>query len=328
MPKKRKACLASQMNALKRCQVVAMPTRPRPNSDNEDDSNAVIESFTLTSSNNNNINIDQGTSVSVGKLGPDKPSSVTKPSDSQVMNIDNNLPKTDSLPNSTARPTVIDNSLLMPEKNLRKTSIEQIINSSVSLEDSESELRQPQYILADLTCLSQLLSNFQCTVCSLKLLRFEIIESHGFSHKVSLICGGCGENHASQYSSARSKPNNVGKTSSRPDFDINKRAVSSFLAMGKGYAAVEQFSMGMGMAVMSKSTYHEKAKFLHEVGRVGAQLSLNEIRKKVRKAYQDLDPNIKEDDIIEMEVSYDGSWHTRGFSSKNGIGCVVDLLTG
>lgn len=49
----------------------------------------------------------------------------------------------------------------------------------------------------------------------------------------------------------------------------------------------------------------------------------------MRKAYEKFHGvNLSEDDIIDIAVSYDGSWLTRGFKSKIGIGCVVDLLTG
>ncbi|GFR91250.1 hypothetical protein ElyMa_004323400 [Elysia marginata] len=34
------------------------------------------------------------------------------------------------------------------------------------------------------------------------------------------------------------------------------------------------------------------------------------------------------DEILDITVSYDGSWLTRGRSSIIGIGCVVDVLTG
>ncbi|GBN05174.1 hypothetical protein AVEN_230511-1 [Araneus ventricosus] len=48
------------------------------------------------------------------------------------------------------------------------------------------------------------------------------------------------------------------------------------------------------------------------------------IRKDVKDAYGSRNDN----DIIDIGVSYDGSWLTRGHTSNTGVGCVIDLLTG
>lgn len=32
--------------------------------------------------------------------------------------------------------------------------------------------------------------------------------------------------------------------------------------------------------------------------------------------------------IIDIAVSFDGTWHTRGHSSQTGVACVIDLMTG
>ena len=51
-------------------------------------------------------------------------------------------------------------------------------------------------------------------------------------------------------------------------------------------------------------------------------------REIVRKAHIDLNPDLKDEIIIDIGVSYDGSWHTRGFQSQLGLGIVIDILTG
>ena len=37
---------------------------------------------------------------------------------------------------------------------------------------------------------------------------------------------------------------------------------------------------------------------------------------------------LSEDDLLDIAVSFDGTWLTRGHTSHIGVGCVVDLLTG
>ena len=40
------------------------------------------------------------------------------------------------------------------------------------------------------------------------------------------------------------------------------------------------------------------------------------------------DESIRDGDVIDICVSYDGSWHKRGFSSKYGVGTIVEMETG
>ncbi|GFY76923.1 uncharacterized protein TNIN_318041 [Trichonephila inaurata madagascariensis] len=57
---------------------------------------------------------------------------------------------------------------------------------------------------------------------------------------------------------------------------------------------------------------------------VGSNLLLLDVRKNVREVYG----SKKDNDIVDIGVSYDGSWLTRGHTSNIGVGCIIDLLTG
>lgn len=100
------------------------------------------------------------------------------------------------------------------------------------------------------------------------------------------------------------------------------------MSIGKGYSGVEAFTLAMGMNVMSPTTFQSHCKRINEADTLGFNLSLHDIRKKVREAYMELDPTIGENDILHIGVNYDGSWHKRGFTSTTGVACVIDLLTG
>ncbi|GFT10850.1 uncharacterized protein TNCV_1944711 [Trichonephila clavipes] len=50
--------------------------------------------------------------------------------------------------------------------------------------------------------------------------------------------------------------------------------------------------------------------------------SLNDVRSQVKSAYQ------SNRAITDIDVTFDGTWLTRGHSSQIGLGCVIDLLTG
>ncbi|GFU85286.1 uncharacterized protein TNCV_2385931 [Trichonephila clavipes] len=50
--------------------------------------------------------------------------------------------------------------------------------------------------------------------------------------------------------------------------------------------------------------------------------SLNDVRSQVKSAYQ------SNSAITDIDVTFDGTWLTRGHSSQIGVGYVIDLLTG
>ncbi|GFW74026.1 uncharacterized protein TNCV_545501 [Trichonephila clavipes] len=49
--------------------------------------------------------------------------------------------------------------------------------------------------------------------------------------------------------------------------------------------------------------------------------SLNDVQSQVKSAYQ------SNSAITDIDVTFDGTWLTRGHSSQIGVGCVIDLLT-
>lgn len=49
-------------------------------------------------------------------------------------------------------------------------------------------------------------------------------------------------------------------------------------------------------------------------------------RKIVREAHMEMNSSLKEGDILNISVSYDGTWQKRGHMSNLGIGIVIDVL--
>ena len=50
--------------------------------------------------------------------------------------------------------------------------------------------------------------------------------------------------------------------------------------------------------------------------------------KSTHGACRDVGVEPEEEGMINIAVSYDGAWQKRGYSSNNGLGCVIDILTG
>ncbi|GFT52722.1 uncharacterized protein TNCV_205671 [Trichonephila clavipes] len=103
-------------------------------------------------------------------------------------------------------------------------------------------------------------------------------------------------------------------------------STSTFVLIGKGHAALELFSMAIGIHAMDKKTfskclhqlYEEKCSFKEDILEIS--------RKVVRKHHEDLLGTAN--GVIDITVSYDGTWQKRGHSSLYGIGIVIDILTG
>lgn len=56
--------------------------------------------------------------------------------------------------------------------------------------------------------------------------------------------------------------------------------------------------------------------------------NMEKARARVRQVYKETDCTISDDSVIDIGVSFDGSWHKRGHTSNYGVGCVIELQTG
>ncbi|GFV85139.1 uncharacterized protein TNCV_4171921 [Trichonephila clavipes] len=148
----------------------------------------------------------------------------------------------------------------------------------------------PHYVIMDVQFLKGLLKNLLCDVCKSYSLKIDIGGKLGFSRKISVFCTSCDIIKSNNFKSRRISDSEGTENQS---FDINMRMVQSFLNFGKDYLAMEKFLK-----------------------------SLNDVRNQVKSAYQ------INSVITDIDVTFDGTWLTRGHSSQIGVGCVIDLLTG
>ncbi|KAG8172590.1 hypothetical protein JTE90_015821 [Oedothorax gibbosus] len=92
---------------------------------------------------------------------------------------------------------------------------------------------------------SDLLKNVLCSECG-AINGLEIVEhqSYGFSTKVELICKRCDKSFGTSFTSER-------ETETK-SFSINNKIASAFLAIGRGHAALQTFSMVLGTQAMDR----------------------------------------------------------------------------
>lgn len=166
-----------------------------------------------------------------------------------------------------------------------------------------------------------LLKELKCDNCGNNKLDIHKSTSYGYSTKLEITCQACNKGFGSSFASFRTKDSK--------QFAVNKDMVAAFLYIGKGFAALEKFSMIMGLNPMDRKTFDKYVHILSEENKDFQETVLKKSRLKVREEYEQLNSNTTDcDGILNLGVSFDGTWHRRGHSSLYGIGCVIDILTG
>ena len=116
------------------------------------------------------------------------------------------------------------------------------------------------------------------------------------------------------------------KPSAKPgpsSFDVNVRSVFTFREMGKGYKALSTFAQYMNMpGAITKTRYQAINDILYNAYQVVADESMKNAGKEV---YEQLEANAT---VKDCQVSVDGTWQKRGFSSLNGAVTALFPLTG
>lgn len=183
------------------------------------------------------------------------------------------------------------------------------------------------YFFMQLSCLKSLMSKLACPTCLCVGLQYELLQdSHrGFSSRGKVSCPSCNEEISEEYTCKRVSGSNF----SRCPFDINMRATMAFRGIGCGFAAMSEWSGTMNMPNhLSQNAYTNNHSKLQTASNETFNVIINETRQAIKEAYDQIGVVPDENDILDIAVSYDGSWQRRGYSSHNGMAAVIDLMTG
>ena len=202
---------------------------------------------------------------------------------------------------------------------VRKLNIEENM-SSVEVNPGNDE-----YIFMHMQSLCALFSNVLCSECNNKTVSLQTRKKHGFSTQLIVKCEFCDVVLCDTYSSPKITNN---KPRGKAPFDVNRKIVQAFTSFGKGHAALEHFSLSMNTNVMCSATYYAHMCNISKDVIPFACKILENARQKVKREHYKESPDITGQAIINIAVSYDGTWQKRGHTSNYGIGCVVDILTG
>ena len=184
------------------------------------------------------------------------------------------------------------------------------------------------FFIMQLMCMNALFKNLACPQC----LQSDVLtaklakDGHcGLSSKLEVACSECEDVVVRQYSCQR-----VGDAhSSNVPFDVNIHAVFAFRGVGCGFSAIKKWCGLMNFpSCLAYNTYSSNLTKLESSSRQTFEEIKKTTGKAIRDAYADVVVLPDQDGVLNIAVSYDGSWQKRGHSSHNEVGCVIDLLTG
>jgi hypothetical protein len=113
----------------------------------------------------------------------------------------------------------------------------------------------------------------------------------------------------------------------RRDPDKTCRVYDSIVS-GGGFSGFLSTYRNVGHESLSKPHYHGYCRFLfNEMTSLWDQ-HRRQLQDSMRRALQDLDVLPPADGILELDVSYDGTWMTRGYKSHICVGFVIDVTHG
>ena len=200
----------------------------------------------------------------------------------------------------------------------------------------ENERKQPKgtvessdcFMICQKEALNKLLCAVACSKCFVAgQVSLEVVEgsSLGLSVRAMLVCQSCKEKLMEDYLCQRVG----GSRQSETPFEVNLRGVMAFRSIGCGHSALRDWCGLMNMPCsISKDSYQGSQNKLHEGSKVTCEAVMKKSAKAIFQTYGEMGVKPDMHGVLNIGVSFDGTWQKRGHSSHNGAGAVIDLLTG
>ena len=192
---------------------------------------------------------------------------------------------------------------------------------------SAAERRQRPIETAFVRCcmMSALVRGLACTECSESTLKIRAIDRRlGLACLLQTYCTTCGAVLNSTLSSDRVDDEKAGNV----PFVVVRQAVAATMDMGVGHAGLVKLCRFMDMEPLQHKSYSRHVKAVTTANMTVVSSLFDDAANTVRQMYRERDPSITDDSILDLTVTFDGSWMKRGHNSLYGIGCVVHVETG
>lgn len=101
------------------------------------------------------------------------------------------------------------------------------------------------------------------------------------------------------------------------------------MCLGWGYSGAEKLCGMLSMRHFTRDSYIRYANYVIKKGKECVHNVLEQCRKAVFRFYaEELGRTPDENGVLDVDVGFDGTWHTRGHRSLLGAGAVIDQNTG
>jgi hypothetical protein len=185
-------------------------------------------------------------------------------------------------------------------------------------EEKNSEKSQ-SWLFVNVDQLRKIVEDLICPQCSTDNLKVSTSENMGFSVRIIIKCSSCPFEK-----SEMSSPRQYNSNQENDGFEINTLIVMLTQELGVGHAALDTISRVLGMKNLHSKSYQRISKKVSYITiRAGAEV-LDRAVERVKQSIMTADPELNPESIFDLSVSFDGTWHKRGFTSHYGIGVVID----
>lgn len=125
------------------------------------------------------------------------------------------------------------------------------------------------------------------------------------------------------------KPFNISRKSGHI-YDVNRAAVLAFRVIGKGHSAARKFCNVIGLSQpISKPRWGKHTRFISEKVDTVLENSLCQAARDLKDFKSETGTlTLENDGSLSVATSFDGSWGSRGWSSKSGLVAAASIDTG
>ena len=183
------------------------------------------------------------------------------------------------------------------------------------------------FIIVQKSALSKFFNALSCPYCFKRAVHVDLETNKfsGFSAFGTLRCVECSNAVHEGFLSNRLG----GEEHSRNPFEVNILATLAFRGVGCGYSAMKEWCGTMNFPHhLSEKSFRDSHLKIRDASKETFQQIQRTSIEAIKNAYAEVGVEPDDHGVLDIGVSYDGSWQKRGHASHNGTGTVIELLTG
>ena len=171
--------------------------------------------------------------------------------------------------------------------------------------------------------LCELVQLVACASCHAVAMAVRFVNRNlGLVCGMEMFCTSCGHISGSALTSGRVSG------AANAQFSVIRQTVSAFMDMGVGRSGVDKLGRYLDMPSVHHRSFVRHSRAVSAGNQKVVKRVFDDAAAVVRRTYVDADPALVDAPVIDLTVSFDGSWMKRGHRSLYGTGCVIDVPTG